>query len=36
MLLHTVFIVLGSPLLQKFMGDVNFTGMCDSAGPAFV
>ena len=30
--LHMVFIVLLSPLLQKFMGEMNFTETFDSAG----
>lgn len=29
--LRVVFIVLLSPLLQKFMGEMNFTETCDSA-----
>lgn len=36
MLPHMVFIVLRSHLLQKFMGEVNFTGTYDSAGQTFV
>lgn len=36
MFLCTVFIVLGSPLLQKFMGEANVTGTRDSAGQTFV
>lgn len=36
MFLHMVFLELGSPLLQRFMGEVNFTGIWDNAGQTFV
>lgn len=36
MFLHMVFIELGSPLLQKVMGEVNFTGTCGNTGQTFV